>query len=617
MQPSQTSPLDVVPADVLARPERDVVRHIDKEAAAIVVDEHLRRLAAHEAACRRVLGTVAAAFLDANAHHEIGLARLSDYAQERLGMSARELQSAAQVARALRRLPAIAAAFARGDVSWTQARLLSGTANETTEATWLARARGRTIRALEAMIRSADALEVEATAMAFAPLDAALGECAEESVIDGEAVVAVRVSCPRRVRAMWRDTVELARQVMGKNGPVWEAAEAIAAEASTDGPLARDGNASAPADELRAHVGAADARSCPDEAREMFDSRSEVGRLDWRAIQALLPDDVEMLARDLDGLSPAALDERLRAATRALQRLDWQAGRLLRLCFDLRLHRVLGFSSGARYVRERLGMSTGRAAALAAVERRLWDVPALGDAYRNGAVSWVQVLTLLPVISERHAAAWLARADAVTVRRLGDEARWALDEQDERRPFAWIAPPPLGASLERPALQMRARWVPERSEVAVTFRAPASVAKLFRVAMEAFRPPGEPSWVGLVGMLDHVQGEWRAQHRPRDPVFARDGWRCTVPACSSRRHLHDHHIRFRSRGGGNDPANRTTVCAWHHLRGLHHGRRVVAWGWAPHAIRWTLGVREDGGPFLRFLGDCYVGREEPARASAA
>jgi hypothetical protein len=82
---------------------------------------------------------------------------------------------------------------------------------------------------------------------------------------------------------------------------------------------------------------------------------------------------------------------------------------------------------------------------------------------------------------------------------------------------------------------------------------------------------------------------------------ARDGWRCTVPACSSRRNLHDHHIRFRSRGGGNQRDNRTTVCAAHHLHGIHAGT-VRASGVAPYAIEWQLGVRPGAEPFLTYIG---------------
>jgi hypothetical protein len=138
----------------------------------------------------------------------------------------------------------------------------------------------------------------------------------------------------------------------------------------------------------------------------------------------------------------------------------------------------------------------------------------------------------------------------------------------------------------------------------VRFFAPASVAALFTDAIRAWSEPGEPPWRGLERLLAHVLDAWLSQPRHRDPVFARDGWRCAVPACSARRNLHDHHIVFRSRGGDNRRDNRVAVCAWHHLRGIHAGR-VRAWGEAPGHVHWQLGVR-GGRRFLEFVGERYV-----------
>ncbi len=116
--------------------------------------------------------------------------------------------------------------------------------------------------------------------------------------------------------------------------------------------------------------------------------------------------------------------------------------------------------------------------------------------------------------------------------------------------------------------------------------------------------PPEPRWTALERLLRHVITHWESTPRHHDPVFARDGWRCTVPACSSRRNLHDHHIRFRSRGGDNRRDNRTVVCAAHHLHGIHDGT-IHASGIAPHAIEWRLGVRLGVPPFLAYVGDRY------------
>jgi hypothetical protein len=103
-------------------------------------------------------------------------------------------------------------------------------------------------------------------------------------------------------------------------------------------------------------------------------------------------------------------------------------------------------------------------------------------------------------------------------------------------------------------------------------------------------------------LFDHALESWGAndprvgrEHR----VFARDGWRCTVPGCTSYRNLHDHHIVFRSVGGDDHLSNRTTLCAYHHLRGVHAGRvRVI--GSAPDRLRFELGLREGSPPLLRY-----------------
>jgi hypothetical protein len=144
----------------------------------------------------------------------------------------------------------------------------------------------------------------------------------------------------------------------------------------------------------------------------------------------------------------------------------------------------------------------------------------------------------------------------------------------------------------------------EVCDAEVRFSGPATVVALLRDVLDALADPGEPRWVGLERLLRHVVTHWESTPRHYDPVFARDGWRCTVPACSSRRNLHDHHIRFRSRGGDNQRDNRTTVCAAHHLHGIHDGT-IDAFGPAPNAIEWRLGVRLGAPPLLTFVGDRY------------
>lgn len=257
-----------------------------------------------------------------------------------------------------------------------------------------------------------------------------------------------------------------------------------------------------------------------------------------------------------------------------------------------------------------------------ATERVTSECAPLRDAYRAGGVSWLQALTIAPLVvhaPEDVATAWVARARRVTLRRLTDEVEWALARHDAGAPGPF-PPPPLDSRLQNETWQIGAP-IPEPHVqrhvsalgAAITFVGPASIVALFRTAIAAFAaaaPTPEPTWRSCERMLRHVQETWLALPRHRDPVFERDGWRCSVPACSGRRNLHDHHVRFRSRGGDNQRTNRITVCAWHHLRALHVNL-VRGWGTAPDGIRWQLGLQGSSSwALLDFLGDRYLDQDE-------
>src|SRR5439155_1283951 len=250
-------------------------------------------------------------------HPRLGFARLSDYTRERLGLSARQVQDLARVAERLESLPAIAAAFAAGDLSWTQTRLLATAATADSEREWLALARDGTVRALEALVVRLPPDPDERHRLRFS------------------------VRCPRRVRARWRQAVELARRMAGSELTLAQAAEVIAAE----------------------------------------------------------------------GLSaaPAPVDDRM---------------------------------------------------------------PALTAAYREGALSWLRALTVLPVATADDA--WVARAGEVTLRRLVAEVEWALDRRDAGLP---PAPPSPDATLAPVEWQMPAR-ADEALDADITFTAAPSVVAL-------------------------------------------------------------------------------------------------------------------------------------------
>jgi hypothetical protein len=372
-----------VPPAILARPWRDELRHIERGACAVLFDGHLCRLARQEAACRRVLGTLAASFLLRQAYHRLGFVRLGDCTRERLGISARELQSMARVATKLEGLPGLGRAFDAGALAWTHVRLLIEVATPATEARWIAMARGLTVRVLEQRIRAgdgpggdgpvrdhlADAAPRPPSPCAMRDETQVVGASAEDDgqTIEGEPVVRIRLGCPRRLRALWRATVELARRMAGRPLALWEACEAIAAEGLAS-PVARQalrGKAQDDSPTIRSPVGAEATLDGNLAAHHsgVFNGAHAVGNGDGVSdvdvprdvdlmVTEAIPDEVAALAAGLDDLDAFALDTRLRATLAALHRVHWQTGRLLRLVFDLRLYRWLGFATAARYVQE-------------------------------------------------------------------------------------------------------------------------------------------------------------------------------------------------------------------------------------------------------------------------
>jgi hypothetical protein len=127
-----------------------------------------------------------------------------------------------------------------------------------------------------------------------------------------------------------------------------------------------------------------------------------------------------------------------------------------------------------------------------------------------------------------------------------------------------------------------------------------------------------PAWVGLLALIEEFVATWDvAQNRRRpseDAVHVRDGWRCMAPGCTSRRNLQEHHVRYRSQGGGDEMDNRLCLCAFHHQRG-EHGDLASCRGLAPLGIEWSLGRGGRGGRFrneMRVAGHA-TGRLNPGQ----
>ena len=564
-------------------------------------------LARAQAPLRRTLAAIAGRLVAARGWERLGYARRRDYATERAGVSDRHLQELAQVDAVLARLPRLQAAFLGGELTWTQARLLGRVATPEDEARWIAFARQRTARALAREVRAVDRCAAEAS-----PSD--------PDDPEAERREAVKVACDGRVRSKWLRTRWLARRVAGERLPTWAYMESVAAEVLSAIPLdgAVGSEAAAPygstgesaADHAAGRKpGSTPANGCAPHGVGKGAPEAPPATIETAGLPAFL----QKLIAGLDQADSFELDARLRRAVRLEQRLKAEMGPLLLEVARGRLHRALGFPNLDRFADEALGMAPRKAQALLRLERAGAVCPPLRAAYREGRLSWVQAHVLVPLLMLEPVfpwrETWVDHAQRVSVRRLEDDVDRAIATGD-------LDPDAHATRADSRDPQTGANPMGSEERVRIRFGAPRDVARLFRAALVTVqrrieRKTGRPSSQGeaLDAMLDHATEVWseRPGRMPKKyRVFERDGWRCTVPGCTSYRNLHRHHIEFRSAGGSDDPRNCTTLCAFHHLRGVHAGT-VGCSGEAPDGLRFSLGLRRGYPPlFLYEAGDRLV-----------
>jgi len=545
---------------------------------------------------RHTLARIAARFVATRAWERLGFARLADYARERAGLSARQIQDLAQTRARLKALPQVEAALAAGRLGWSQARLVARVARPEDEARWIAFACSVRVRELEHRVRAVDRGSLEGGVL--------------ETDEDGNDVafkVGVVVRCTPRVRAKFNAARALARRVAGEALPIWACMEAVAAEALSalpfDTGLKREeidftgqSEVSWP-DRMAGRAG----DEAPRRQGHLLEAWTEAPIPTAANVCAAQGDArVARLLADLDSADAFELDARLRRAVALEQRLDAELAPLLAEVARFRLYLRQGFTSLEGFAREHLGLSPRKARALLRIERAAATCPALRAAFRSGRLSWVQVQTLLPVLSlceSTHSRTqWIERAEQVSVRRLEDDVDRALhlgEAPGSRFSDGQISDRQTCAQSRDAEANTRFEPRTEPEAARFFFAAPSDVARLFHAVACSVRRHVErvtgclPSAGDAVEwMFDHAYEAWGANdHRVsrEHRVFERDGWRCTVPGCSSYRNLHDHHIVFRAAGGSDELANRTTLCAWHHLRGVH-AARIRCHGRAPHGL---------------------------------
>lgn len=507
-----------------------------REPAALLLDRLLTRVARGRGALDLAVGERLAALAEGDRAMQLGYSGLGDYARERLGMAARTALAAARLARELRSRPLLRDAVRRGEVTARKAEVVLPVARGGGEAAWVTRARTETVRALQAAVR-------------------AVGKPSAPEQQDAESWQWIFASVAPPARAALDEAMALAGKVLGAAAPKWERLEALCQEFLGAHPDPADA-ARAPIDEVlhgpvRLHL--------EDLARGFIEAETR-----WAFLDAVEP--VAAPSAPAEGDGALALDTELRRLCEARDRWDEVLGRLAMLVRILGLWRDMRFASFAHYCVERLGMSPRTVEQRIALERRLAALPPLGQAMRERRVSYEKARLIARCADERTVAAWIARAEEETCVGL----RRAIESDGEAQMCA------------RGALDLR---VPERVAVLV--------GMAYRAARHAAGRWLTPSEC-LEAIARHFVATWKEALKERNTVrrrvLDRDRDRCQVPGCS-RAAVQTHHVLFRSRGGGDEPPNLLSMCAPHHLHGIHRGYLRVS-GRAPDALRWEtcLGV---------------------------
>jgi len=472
---------------------------------------------------------------------KLGSASVAEYAREWLGLNASTAQKMARFARKLRERPHLRAAVWAGEVSPRRAEAVMPVAIGYAEPHWVARAKLDTVRALKAQVK--------------AP--------ASQDPDEDEPWVSFSVDLPSEVQPRLQKAMELAGDQLAANATRQHRFEAMCQEYY--------GAYGQPEDER-----AADALApLPTEAEiEPVKEWLEEQAQQWRFLSQ--PNPITAPWTDPDAQrDPWLRHDELRR--RMSMRTGWDQvfGHMAMLFKKVKGWYFLGFASFEHYCEERLGMSLRAVQQRVRLEQRLYRLPSLRQALCQRRISYEKARLIARYADEAAVDGWIERAARTSCVRL----RRALEGEEEAQMCARG-----NFSLSMP---LRIRGLAAMAIRAARRQAGRSIS------------PGE-----CLGMIaDHCIEVWEKasprKNTAANSVRKRDHELCQVPGCS-RAGEHEHHVVFRSAGGGNGKTNKILLCSTHHLQCIHNGWVRVT-GEAPDKLRWQLGVRSGRPPLLDVL----------------
>ncbi len=601
-------------------PDRQTMRGIDRSLGGLFLDTEMWKLAHADGRLSLRLGEALAPMLQKKGYSALGYSNPGDYCREELGMSLSTAERMVRLFRRMEKLPLVREAFLEGALSECQALLLQSYLPRLGhEAEWVARARELTVRGLEEALKLA----------------------VDKPVEDGPEVVATPPARElRRYRLTpgelldWQLAREVAGRVAGSDLKDWELLEFLAAEFLA-GPHPVAGEGPVPSEPPRAGTDAEERRRRLAELWKVLEE--EFARwdfLEWEPVAVELGTEMRAPLPEDPHQRQAAIDQ----LALCRRRLQLDLGRMLFTFDRMSLWRDAGFAGLKHYALERLGLSSSSVHRMIARERGFLNHPLVYDAVREGRLTLSQADRLFPVLAEVHDSfdgAWVEFAETTTCRHLEAVAKACCDlAGTDRESFrlSGYAPP-----RERPAaIRLKARrdwravlvpglggplsvaigramaWLPTLTDrrgqertVSLQVKVPCEVMPVLEAAEAAARAHGASDCSAALRMfLAGFMATWRKadrqmRARTRRIMEACD-YRCQVPGCTRRAFLHQHHLEFRSHGGGNEDANLAGVCDVHH-QGHLHGGTMKARREEQGSILWEVGIR--GGQAYRVFRD--------------
>lgn len=312
---------------------------------------------------------------------------------------------------------------------------------------------------------------------------------------------------------------------------------------------------------------------------------------------------------------------------KARAHLDWEEGVWLIRAARCAVHLRLGYASFAEYIERLFGYRPRWTEERVRVAEALEQLPELGQALRDGTISWSVARELTRVASPENATDWLHAAtgrtcrdveEMVAGRKLGDGPTDAVDPAlrrhvlhmevsaetfstfreamgklrrdageslDDDAALLLLARHALGGPSDegRAGYQIaltvceacKKGWQQGRGEQVLV--GPEVVAMARCDAQHVGHAGRHSAHVGELAGDEAPQAVRAHQAIPpavRRKVLRRDGGRCVVPGCRHATFVDIHHLVLRSEGGNHDEDGLVVLCSAHH-RAQHRGHLII------------------------------------------